>query len=475
MTFFAFGINFETAPVDVRGAFALKEESLRTIYRRAAVSGSTEFVILSTCNRTEAYLFGSEADVDTVKTVLTEEVGQAWPEANAFQYRDENAVRHLLHVTAGLRSMVPGDAQILAQVKEAYRIAVEEDRVGTVLHRLIHSSFRAAKRVASETELSSGAASISSAAVAMARTCFEAEGRPGLEGCRALLVGTGQMGRLALQALNRYDLAALAVTNRSRERAQMAAEVAGAHVVEWDALHEAVAGFDVVIVATGAEEPVLWADRLPRKSEHDRKTLIIDIAVPRNVQSAVGEIPGYTVLELDAIQAWTQHVERTRRAEIPRAEEICEETLAEFVSWMFHQQALQPAIQAIRDTFDHIRLQEIERHQHRFSSADYETLDRLTRSIMQKLLAVPIVRLKSTDPESIDFVRGVKLLQHLFSRPGCEEAPHPAPALSEQAPCGMTRAVCPLSGGSHALQAIEPKQAALFIAQHGSEKEGAQA
>lgn len=458
MTFYAFGINFETAPVDVRGAFALRDECLRGIYRHESLPSASEFVLLSTCNRTEGYLYGSEADVNKLKALLAGGAGRAWPEAKAFMYRDEDAVRHLLHVTSGLRSMVPGDAQILAQVKDAYRIAVEEDRVGTILHRLIHSAFRAAKRVASETDLSSGAASIPSAAVAMARSYFESQGRPGLDGCRALLVGTGQMGRLALQALSRYELTSLAVTNRSREKAEMAAEIAGADVVDWDARYEAVAASDVVIVATGASEPVLGANRLPAKGVNGHTTVLVDIAVPRNVDAAAGKLPGYTVLELDAIQSWTQEVERSRRAEIPLAEEICEETLAEFVSWMFHQQALQPAIQAIRDTFDSIRLQEIERHQHRFEGADYETLDRLTRSIMQKLLAVPIVRLKSTDPESIDFVRGVKLLQHLFSRPGCEEEPRSTPALSEQAACGMARAVCPIhERASNAMPAIEPE------------------
>lgn len=475
MTFFAFGINHETAPVEVREAFAVSENAQRAFYRQLNLPASSELILLSTCNRTEVYLFGTEADVAAATDLLSTSVGQPWPQSQSFLYQDEAAVRHLLGVACGLRSMVLGDAQILAQVKGAYQIAVEEERVGTVLHRLVHSTFHAAKRVASETALSSGAASVSSAAVAMARTALEDAGRGGLDGAGVLVLGTGKMGRLALQSLSRFGLRRLSVANRSRETAAVVAEVAGADVVDWESRHAAASAADVVIVATGADKPVLCADRLATKGAHDLHTLLIDIAVPRNVEQAVASLPGYTVLELDALQAWTHQVERTRRAEVPHAEQICEELLAEFVTWMFHQQALQPVIETIRDTFDSIRLQEIERHQHRFASADYAELDRLTRSIMQKLLAIPIVRLKSVDPESIDFVRGIRLLQHLFSRPGCEGAPLSArPGLAEQAPVSLEKAVCPVDEHG-ALKHLESDLTKVLSAFEGANAKQAQA
>jgi len=129
------------------------------------------------------------------------------------------------------------------------------------------------------------------------------------------------------------------------------------------------------------------------------------------------------VYDLDALRAWTNRVEAQRGAEVPEAKAICDELMSEFVTWVFHQQALQPAIQAIRSTFNAIRTQEIDRHHQRFSDVDREELDQLTRSIMQKLLAVPIVRLKNVEPDSIDFVRGIELLRVLFDRPDeCEDA-----------------------------------------------------
>jgi glutamyl-tRNA reductase len=133
---------------------------------------------------------------------------------------------------------------------------------------------------------------------------------------------------------------------------------------------------------------------------------------------------------------------------VPHAESICEEGLAEFVAWVFNHEALQPAVQALRDTFDAIRQQEIERHAHRFQSVDHEELDQLTRSIMQKLLAVPIVRLKNTDAESLDFARGIRFLSHVFTRSDCNDvSPKERAASLQQAPCGRI-APCPFEHGA---------------------------
>lgn len=421
MQFYAFGLNHKTAPLALCEAFALGAEAQRTLCEAAAPE-PFELVLLSTCNRTEAYLYGTAKNVAHVQRLLSKEAGRAWPESGAFLLEDEAAVRHVLHVASGLCSMVPGDNQILTQVKSAYRRAVEAGTVDMALHRLMHTAFRAAKRVATETDLGSGAASVSTAAVAMARDHFGrgAEG-DGLDGRRVLLVGAGQMGQLALEAFRSHHPAALQVTNRSPERAARLAEATGAEVVPWAERHAAAAAADLVFVATGADRPVLCAEALPAREGAAAPTLFIDIAMPRNVDPAIGEKPGYAVRDLSALHAWTRRVETRRRAARPAAEVICEELLTEFVSWVFHQEALQPAIRAIRDTFENIREQEIERHAHRFAGADRAELDALTQSILQKLLAVPIVRLKSVDPESIDYVRGIRLLSTLFSRPGCPE------------------------------------------------------
>ena len=421
MTFYAFGLNHESASVEVTEAFALDESARQTLYQTISLQGDAELILLSTCNRTEAFLYGGQDDVTRVQQALATTAGQPWPAGSDFLLEDEAAVQHVLELTSGLRSLVLGDAQILAQMKDAYRGAVEADTVDTLLHRLMHTAFRAAKRVANETALSSGAASVSSAAVAMARDHFQDIALDGLDGRRVLLIGAGKMGRLALTAIRSYAPSSITVTNRSMDRAREVAADHGADVAPWTERHHRVTDADVVIVATGAPDPVLTQEGIPDVVDSASK-LLIDISMPRNIDPQIDGIAGYTVYDLDALRAWTNRVEAQRGAEVPEAKAICDELMGDFVTWVFHQQALQPAIQAIRGTFDAIRTQEIDRHHQRFSDVDRDELEQLTQSIMQKLLAVPIVRLKNVEPDSIDFVRGIELLRVLFDRPAdCDE------------------------------------------------------
>ncbi len=413
MTFHALGLNHERASLDQTDAFALSADAQAALYDDLILSEEGEVVVLSTCNRTEAYLYGSDADVQRVVKALERAVGTSWPSESAFRYRDEAAVRHVLQVTSGLRSMVLGDSQILAQVKAAYQRAVDANQVHSLLHRLMHTAFRAAKRVSTETSLLEGAASVSTAAVEMARRHLRRR-CPGLSlsDGHVLLVGAGKMGRLALKAMPGDSPAVLQVTNRSPDRAHAVAEAHDAEVVDWAHRHAAVPEADLVIVATGAPEPILTVEGLP--DEPGAPTLLVDIARPRNVAPALGQVPGYEVRDFEDLNEWTEEVQARRETAVPAAEDICEELLSDFVTWVFHQQALQPAIQAIRETFDAIREQEVERHAHR-TDMDRAEVEQLTKSIMQKLLAVPIVRLKNVDPDSIDFVQGIKLLHALFA------------------------------------------------------------
>lgn len=417
MRFYAIGLNHECTSLERTETFALSAEEQEALYANLGLSPDAEVVVLSTCNRTEAYLYGTEADLRQVKALLGQAAGTRWPEETAFKERDEAAIRHLLQVTSGLRSVVLGERQIFAQMKEAYERAVDVGGVHSIMHRLFHTAFRAAKRVSAETGLARGAASVSTAAVEMARRDLVETGADGLEDSDVVLVGAGKMGRLALEALVDESPRSLAVINRSPDRARAVANTFGGETEAWANRHEAVANADLALVATGASDPIVRAPALPSTGG---PTLVVDVAMPRNVDSAVDDCPGYRLYDLDDLEAWTAEVREQRADAVPKAESICEDLLEDFVTWVFHQQALQPAIQAIRRTFDAIREQEVDRHAHR-TDMDREEVDRLTESIMQKLLAVPIVRLKNVDPESIDFVQGIELLRALFA-PSDEEA-----------------------------------------------------
>jgi glutamyl-tRNA reductase len=417
MTFYAFGINHESAPVRVREQIALSEARIREAASRLRQEGA-EFIIVSTCNRTEVYLYGSEHHVGRFRDVISEVAGHPWPDSHSFCREEEEAIRHILTVATGLKSLVLGDGQIFAQMKDAYRLAVEEDTVGTVMHRLMHTAFRAAKRVAAETSLIEGNASVASAAVAAARRHFLRRDGQGLEERRVVVLGAGQMGRIAAETLTAEGVD-VDIVNRTDARALTLAETVRARALTWDERKAAIAEADVLFVTTGATEPVVHASDIHPRHKH---LLVIDVAVPRNVAEAVDLVDDVSVIDLDSLNPVLVEAEALRRNAVPAAEAIVDEQLAEYVSWVFHHESMQPAILAILSTFEDIRRSEINRHSHRFSDLDREQLDRLTRSIMQKLLAVPVVRLKATDPGSLDFKRGIELLEQLFQRPGCDDS-----------------------------------------------------
>ena len=417
MTFYAFGINHNSSAVAVTEAFRTSPEDQARMYERFDLSPEAEVVLLSTCNRTEVYLYGRFRDCLHIQHVLAEAAGQgSWPSGDAFMVQDEAAIRHVLYVASGLQSVVVGDAQILSQVKDAYQRAIDHDSVHSLMHRLMHTAFRAAKRVVHETGLSNGSSSISTAAIAMADTFFAEYGFSDLDSQHVFVLGAGKMGRLALHALTNYAPESVSVANRTHDSARELAAEHDATVIDWDERYEALEEADVVIVATGAPEPVLAREHAPERPYKPLPALVVDVAVPRNVDPLLNDHADYVVRDMDALERWTEEVHAQRRSEIPDAEAICEELLSDFVTWVFHQQALQPAIQAIRHTFEGIREKEVERHAHRIDGMDRDEVDRLTQSIMQKLLAVPIVRLKNVDPDSIDFVHGIKLLHALFTR-----------------------------------------------------------
>lgn len=435
MTFYAFGVNHLRAPVETREAFALSEEAKRALFRAIRLSPGGELIVLSTCNRTEAYLFGSPRDVKHVQDALCGAAGRPWPENSAFLLQDEEAVRHVLEVAAGLRSMVLGDAQIFSQLKEAYRIAVEEQGVGTTMHRFMHTAFRTAKRVINETDLHTGAASIPYVAVDAACRLFESTDERSVDAMRVLVLGSGSMGRLAIDALKLRGVSTITLSNRSEDRGRVVAEKLGVEFCEWSYLHHACGAHDVVIVATSAESPVVLAASLEAVGVEN--TMFVDISVPRNVEPGVTAL-GCRVIDVDALNVWLAETEAMRRTAVPAVRAIVSEMIGEFVTWVFHHQALQPVIQTIADTFEAIRVGEVERHHQRFSEIDQRELDEITRSIVQKILAVPVVRLKSVEPESIDFVRGIRLLHALFRREACEEADvvsgsgHPSPSTAHR-------------------------------------------
>lgn len=435
MSYFAIGLNFKTACVAHREPYELDGDALEAFYREVGRLPKTEWLVLSTCNRTEIYGHGPERSVKRIKKVLGQR-GGGWNADLSIDYRDDDAVAHVVDVITGLGSQILGDNQILSQTKEAYRAAATAGTLGPWMHRLMHSAFAAAKHVISTTGLGAGGSSVARAAVGTARQTLVQASHTGPVSC--LVLGAGRMAQLVMKELDGYESWSVAVCNRTDAKADELAGTHHARSFSWSERYDALRSFDVVISATGSHETVInRQDILPGSA--DTEVTLIDIAVPRDIDPSLAQEPGFTVINIDGILDASHSASRQLEESVEAARAISEETVASVVRWEHQHDALQSAIHVLYQTFEAIRAREVERNIHRFVDEDHDQVDRLTRSIMQKLLAIPIVRLKMMADESLDLAERVELLQALFVRPNCEEGDqHPNPHNDEQHATGTS-------------------------------------
>jgi len=380
------GVNHRTAPLEVRERFAHAPREVPAALERVLSAGAGGGVLLSTCNRTEFYLAEpGDATPATVWAILTERLGEG-RSASEYGYlvRDRDAVRHLYRVSAGLDSMILGESQIQGQVREAWETS--RSLAGPVLHRLFQSALLVGARVRSETALAAGAASAPSAAVALAGKIF---GR--LAGRVALVLGAGDMAELAASCLvsegvrvtlvaNRTyeraqavaeELGARALTegvrvtlvaNRTYERAQAVAEELGARALTLDEAWEHFASADIVLTSTAAPHAVVtWERVAPAIARRGGRPLcILDLAVPRDVEPAVGQLENVFLYDIDDLQAVAAHATADRHHEVPAAERIVSDEVDRFWAWYAGLAAV-PVLKEFRERLDDLRAAELER------------------------------------------------------------------------------------------------------------------
>jgi glutamyl-tRNA reductase len=312
---------------------------------------------------------------------------------------DIEAARHLFRVAAGLDSLVVGEPQILGQVKEAHGAARDAATAGPLLNRLFHSSFAVGKRVRSETGLGAGAVSVSYAAVALAKKIFG-----NLDGRAVVVIGAGEMGKLTAQHMKSQGVRNVTIVSRTMANAARTADaIGGATAAPWDDMDAALVASDIVITATGAASPVLTKARIEAamRQRRSRPLFIIDIAVPRDVEAAAGEIEQVFLYNIDDLQAAVRENMARRTSEVTRAEAIVDEELDKFGSWM-RARGVIPTVVALRQSFEAIRRAELDRLDFKLSALPQEArdeararVDEITHLIVEKLLLTPTEQLKS--------------------------------------------------------------------------------
>jgi glutamyl-tRNA reductase len=394
------GISHRTAPVDLRERVDFQTRGVGEALRGVAALGSArEAVIVSTCNRAEIY--AAADDPSRAQTDLVDFVGAfsgvscADVSPHIYHVTDLDAARHLFRVAAGLDSLVVGEPQILGQVKEAHTIAAEAHTAGPVLTRLFHASFGAGKRVRTETGLGSGAVSVSYAAVALAKKIFG-----NLQGRQVIVVGAGEMGKLTALHMKSQGVSHVAIVSRTMAHAAKTAEaIGGATAASWNELDSALIASDIVITATGAAVPILTKARVEHvmRQRRSRPLFIIDIALPRDVEAAAGEIEQVFLYNIDDLQATVRENLARRSSEVARAEAIVTEEVDKFAAWLRSRGAI-PTVVALRQRFESIRRAELERLDFKMSALAPDArarVDEITRLIVEKLLLTPTEQLKS--------------------------------------------------------------------------------
>jgi len=427
MRLYAIGLSHRTAPVELRESVDFARGGVdRALASLAARGIGREIVVLSTCNRAEVYAVGdNEATAEGVRRFFSEyhNIAHGQMAEHLYVRNGADAARHLFRVAAGLDSLVVGEPQILGQVKAAYAAAHEAHCTAALTNRLFHCAFAAGKRVRSETGLAEGAVSISYAAIALAKKIFG-----DLKGRNVLILGAGEMAKLTGVHLQAQHVKQITIASRTLSTAERLAAHLGGTAVAWDSLDNALHAADIVVTATGASEPVLTRARIEEamRPRRGRALFIIDIALPRDVESTAGDLEQVILYNIDDLQAIVQENLARRAAELAHAEAIVEEEVAKFVAWMQSREIV-PTVVALRQRFEAIRQSELARLESKLAGLPPEArsrVDEVTRLIVEKLLLTPTEQLKSVSDEAM-IVAYADALNRLFSLPSDKDTTEP--------------------------------------------------
>lgn len=400
MSLVVVGLNHKTAPIELLERLSISDEMLpKALHQLGTYEHVLEGAILSTCNRIEVYAVVSKfhGGAQDVRNFLAEFCHLA-PEDfvdRLYTYHDEGAVRHLFRVAAGIDSMVIGESEILGQVRRAFQAASAEGMVQRKLNYALRQALRVGKRSRSETAIGRNPVSISSAAVELARRAFPHQN---LHGKQVVVVGAGKMGRLAMKALRQAGASHVTVVNRGEERAAEAAVDYDVQTRPFDDLVDAIAEADIVITSTTAIESVVDIPLVQAAlTKRDNKPLFfVDIAVPRDVDPAVAELPGVVVRDIDDLRGVVEAGVGSRLTEVSKVEALLTEELGHFLEWE-RASEIGPTVAALVQRAETIRVEEIARLRGQFGAlteTQQQALDQLTRKIVAKLLHTPLSKAK---------------------------------------------------------------------------------
>jgi glutamyl-tRNA reductase len=388
--FKSISLSHRNAPLSIREQLALSEEGAKGIMLRLKdFFDLSDVLVVSTCNRTEIYYSSAEdLNEEIIKLLLIEKgISDTQPFLDYFERfcEGEAAVRHLFEVATGLHSQVVGDMQIPNQIKHAYQWTADLNMAGPFLHRLLHTIFFANKRVAQETFFRDGAASVSYAAVELLDSL--------MPNPKILVVGLGEIGTDVCRNLAQKNEADVTLVNRTRSKSDGLAEELHFKVADFENIEEEISRADIIVSSIAKDEPFFTKEMMVRLRGMSFK-YFIDLSVPRSVSPEVEQIPGVMLYSIDSIRSRADEALARRLESVPRVQEIIGEAVLEFNDWS-KEMIVSPTIQKLKGALEQIRKEELTRFTKNLSDAELEKVERITTSMMQKILKLPVLQLKA--------------------------------------------------------------------------------
>ncbi|MEL7146833.1 MAG: glutamyl-tRNA reductase [Bacteroidota bacterium] len=392
-TFKVLALSYKNTPLAIRELLAFDEAGVKSFMNKLrAVLGIQESLILSTCNRTEIYYTSEHSVSQEVCKLLKVEKGLATTDVLEQYFtaieNTEEATRHLFRVSMGLEAKVVGDIQISNQVKNAYQWSADESMAGPFLHRLMHTIFFANKRVVQETAFRDGAASVSYAAVSYIKELSSSVANP-----KILVLGLGEIGEDVARNLSSHGKGEVFLCNRTHAKAEELATELGFQTIPFESYQPQLRQFDVVISSIRAEKPIIEKVHLNTAEVLTHK-FFLDLSVPRSIAADVEEVPGVLLYNIDTIQERADETLENRIKAIPEVERITEESLAELHNWS-REMEVSPTIQKLKGALEEIRQAELARHLKKMSDKEIALMDTVTKSMMQKIIKLPVLNLKA--------------------------------------------------------------------------------
>jgi glutamyl-tRNA reductase len=417
MQLFAFGINHQTAPLEVRERVAFNPEGLPAALRDLVHHEPVrEAAIVSTCNRTELYCNAQDPGSALVWLAGYHDLRPAALEPHVYTLPRERAVKHAFRVASGLDSMVLGEPQILGQMKQAVRSAEQAGTLGLVLHKLFQQTFSVAKKVRTHTDIGANSVSMAAAAVRLAERIF-----PSIAEQRVLFIGAGEMIELTATHFAAQHPRAMTFANRTLERAQLLAQQFGGQAQSLNDLSGIIAAQDIIVTSTASPLPIIGKGMVERalKARRHRPMLMVDLAVPRDVEAEVARMDDVFLYTVDDLGTVVQEGRDLRAAEVDKAERIIDAKVVDFMQWLGSREAV-PTIRALRDQAERARRNEVERALrllHRGEPPE-KVLEQLSQALTNKLMHAPTAALH--DVQEADRAQLVRLLERVYQIRGRE-------------------------------------------------------